>query len=249
MWQVLTAFGDALRDLREPRILAVVLLPMLGALAIWATLSWIFWDDWTAWLNGLAAATAAGRWLEGIGAGLLLRPLTSLGVIVLLAPAVLITAIVITEIIALPVIVSFVGARYYAGVHKKAGGTLAGGIINSIIGIAVFCTLWIMTLPLWLFGIFALLLPGLLSAYLNQRMFRYDALAEHASADEYREILARAKGRLFLLGLLLAVFYYVPLVNLLVPVVSGLAFTHLCLGELARLRAGRGKERSERRGA
>lgn len=249
MPQVLRALGSALSDLREPRLLALVLLPMLGALAIWGTLSWIFWNDWTAALNGLATGTAAGRWLEGIGAGWLLRSLAALGVIVLLAPATLITAIVITEVVALPVIVSFVGTRYYARLEKKAGGTIAGGIINSIVGIVAFCTLWLVTLPLWLTGIAAFVLPPLLSAYLNQRLFRYDALAEHAGADEYREIRTRARARLFLLGLLLAVLYYVPLVNLVVPVVSGLAFTHLCLAELARLRAERREERGERREA
>ena len=38
------------------------------------------------------------------------------------------------------------------------------------------------------------------------------------------------------LGLLLALLYYVPLLNLLVPVLSGLAFAHFGLAELARLR-------------
>jgi hypothetical protein len=37
--------------------------------------------------------------------------------------------------------------------------------------------------------------------------------------------------------LLLAALYYVPLFNLLVPVLSGLAFTHFCLAELERLRS------------
>lgn len=249
MPQVLSALGSALRDLREPRILAIMLLPVLGALAIWATLSWVFWDEWTAWLNGLATGTAAGRWLEDFGASWLIGSLTALGVIVLLAPATLITAMVITEVVALPVIVSFVGARYYAGLEKKAGSTIAGSIINSMVGIVVFCALWLVTLPLWLTGIAAFVLPALLSAYLNQRLFRYDALAEHASRDEYRALLARARGRMFLLGLLLAVFFYVPLINLLVPVLSGLAFTHLCLAELARFRAERGEERGERREA
>jgi len=36
---------------------------------------------------------------------------------------------------------------------------------------------WIVTLPLWLTGVGAVLAPVLTSAYLNQRMFRYDALA------------------------------------------------------------------------
>lgn len=238
MQVVFNAFGRALRDLREPRIFAIVLLPMLGALIIWATLSWVFWADWTSGLNGLANGTAAGHWLEDLGAGSVIRSVTALGLIVLLVPATLVTAIVITEIVAMPVIVAFIGERYYTGLEKRAGGTIAGSIINSIVGIAVFCVLWLVTLPLWLTGIAAFVLPPLLSAYLNQRLFRYDALVEHASRDEYRTLVVLAKRRFYALGLLLAVLYYMPLVNLLVPVVSGLAFTHLCLAELARLRHG-----------
>jgi len=80
-------------------------------------------------------------------------------------------------------------------------------------------------------------LPLLLSAHFNQRMFRYDALAEHASADEFARVLRAARGDLYLLGILLSLLLYVPLANLLVPVLSGLAFTHCCLARLERLRA------------
>lgn len=236
MTEVFTALGGALRDLREPRLLAIVLLPMLGAIAIWVILSWVFWDNWSAWLNGLAAGTAAGRWLEGAGAGWILHGVAALGVIVLIVPAVLITALVINEIVAMPAIVSHVAKRYYPELHKGGGGTLIGSALNAVIGIAIFCLLWVVTLPLWLTGVGALILPVLTSAYLNQRLLRYDALAEHASSDEYRQVLARLKGKLYLLGLALAFLYYAPIVNLLAPVASGLAVTHLCLAELARLR-------------
>ena len=237
MTRVLTALGRALRDLREPRILAIVLLPMLGAISIWAALSLLFWNEWTAWLNGLAAGTVAGRWLEGIGAGWLLQALSALGVIVLVAPAMLVTALVITEAVAMPAIVTHVGGRYFPALDRRSGGTLIGSVLNAAAGIVAFCFLWIATLPLWLTGVAALLLPPLTSAYLNQRLFRYDALSEHASRDEYRQVLVRTRGNLYLLGLTLALLYYVPVVNLVVPVLSGLAFTHLCLGELARLRS------------
>jgi uncharacterized protein involved in cysteine biosynthesis len=102
----------------------------------------------------------------------------------------------------------------------------------------LFAALWLLSLPLWLTGIGALVLPALVSALFNQRVFRYDALAEHASAGEYRAVVQAAGGRLYALGLALAALYYVPFVNLLAPIVSGLAFTHLCLAELARHRRG-----------
>jgi CysZ protein len=96
--------------------------------------------------------------------------------------------------------------------------------------------LWIVTLPLWLTGIGAVLAPVLNSAYLNQRMFRYDALAEHARREEFARIVRASRGDLFLLGILVSLLLYVPVVNLLVPVLSGLAFTHFCLARLARER-------------
>jgi CysZ protein len=92
------------------------------------------------------------------------------------------------------------------------------------------------TLPLWLTGIAAVVLPALLSAYLSQRLFRYDALAEHATAEEYRRLARDERGRLYLLGLMLAGLYYVPVVNLIAPTATGLAYTHYCLDRLARLR-------------
>jgi CysZ protein len=108
--------------------------------------------------------------------------------------------------------------------------------------VLVFAGLWIITLPLWLTGILAPVLPVVLSAYLNQRLFRYDALSDHASAGEYRAILEASRGRMYVLGALLALLYYVPLLNLLAPIVSGLAFTHFGLAELARLRQVKSEE-------
>jgi uncharacterized protein involved in cysteine biosynthesis len=69
-------------------------------------------------------------------------------------------------------------------------------------------------------------------------MFRYDALAEHADRTEIQALLARSRGRLMGLGLVLAPLSLVPIVNVLVlPLFAGIAFTELCLGELAALRA------------
>ena len=233
---IVIALGAAARDLRAPRILAVLLLPMLGAIVLWTVLSLVFWDAWSAWLGGLAAGTAAGRWLESAGAGWVLQAVSALGVIALVIPATLVTALVINEIFAMPVIVSHVGTKYFPRLEQRAGGTLPGSIVNAAVGITVFCLLWLVSLPLWLTGIGAVVLPALISAYLNQRLLRYDALSEHASREEYALIVSRARGKLYLLGLLLALLYYVPLVNLIAPAASGLAFTHLGLAELARLR-------------
>ena len=235
MASVTTAFARAVRDLSQPRILAILFVPMIGALALWSVLGWFFWDTWTDWIRALLDGTSFGRWLIEREAAWLLSTLTIVLALGLVAPAVLITAVLITELIAMPVIVSVAGRRY-ARLERRSGGTLVTSIGNMLTAIAVFALLWLVTLPLWFTGIGALLLPALNSAYLNQRLFRHDALSEHASAEEYRQIIKGSKGPLYLLGLLLAVLYYVPVFNLVVPTLSGLAFTHFCLQELEDLR-------------
>jgi CysZ protein len=229
------AFGRAFRDLFQPRVLAVLLLPMLGSLFLWSVLAWVFWAPWTDALRAFMDGSSAGRWLTLHGASWVLGSMSAVTVFALLMPAVLITAIVITELVAMPVIVSVAG-KAYPGLSKQGHATVLGSLANALTGISIFSLMWIVTLPLWLTGIGALVLPALTAAYLNQRLFRFDALAEHATREEYRFIVTRTKLPLYGLGLILALLYYVPFVNLIAPVLSGLAFSHLCLGELTLLR-------------
>ncbi len=236
MQDVIAAFSRAARNLFEPRIVALVFVPMVGSILLWTVLAWIFWDWWTGGIAGAIGSTTVAGWLKGWGAAWLVDSTSALLVVIAIMPAIYVTALVITEIVAMPVIVRFVGERYHPTLARAAGGTIAGSLANAATGIGVFALLWIVTLPLWLTGIGALLAPLLTSAYLNQRMFRYDALAEHASREERARVVRAARGDLFALGILLSLLLYVPLVNLVVPVLSGLAFTHLCLARLAAAR-------------
>jgi hypothetical protein len=236
MERVITAFFAALRDLREGRILALVLVPPVGAFVLWSVLAWLYWSYWIAWVDATLAATAAGQWIQSYDPGWVVTSLATLVLIALVVPLMLITVVVITEVFVMPVVVHLVGQRHFGSLEMKRGGTVMGSVWNSVRGILAFSLVWLVTLPLWLTGLGALLLPPLLSAWFTQRMFRYDALADHASAAEYGRIVQGSSGRLFLMGLLLALLFYVPLVNLVVPVLVALAFTHLCLGELSRIR-------------
>lgn len=235
MLDLVSAFTRAVRDLAQPRILALLFLPMLVAIVSWSVLAYVFWDAWTGVFAAFVADTAAARWLAQHGASWVLQGAGMFVVIALLLPAIVVTAMVLTELFAMPAIVAVVSQRYPA-LEKRRGGTAIGSIGNALMAIVVFAVLWLITLPLWLTGIGAVIVPALLSAYLNQKLFRYDALAEHAGRDEYLDIVSRNRLRLFGLGLIVAPLYYVPILNLAVPVFAGLAFTHLCLAELAGLR-------------
>ena len=238
MRDVVAALTRAAGNLFDPRIIAIVFLPMLASLVLWTVLAWLFWGAWTGGIVGAMTSTTVAGWLQDWSATWVIDYTAALVVLVAVLPAMLVTALLITEIVAMPVIVKFVAGRYHPDLQRAAGGTLAGSIGNAAIGISVFAVLWICTLPLWLTGIGAVLAPVLTSAYLSQRLFRYDALAEHASPEEFVQLVRVSRGDLFLLGILLSLLLYVPVVNLLVPVLGGLAFTQFCLGRLAAARVG-----------
>jgi hypothetical protein len=173
-----------------------------------------------------------GSWEPGVRS--FFAALLTLG---LLAPLVMVTALSVTAFFVMPVLVEVVAASHYPALARHHGGTLAGSIANTLLALCLFAVLWVVTLPLWLTGLGALLVPMCVAAFLNQRVFRYDALSEHASTAEYAILVKTARGRLFGLALALSPLSLIPLANLFAPVLCGLAFTHLCLAELTALRA------------
>ncbi len=236
MDEVLRAIGRSFRSVLHPQMLALSLWPMLAALTLWIGLAWMYWDTWSQWLGAAIANSDASHWMSQRSLDRLAHYSALLLLFLVLAPMTLITALLIAAFLAMPLIVNFVATRDYPLLEKRRGGTLMGSISNALVAVLVFAVLWIGTLPLWLTGFLAPLLALLLSAYLNQRLFRYDALADHASRDEFQAILATSRGRFFTLGFLLALLYYVPVLNLLAPIISGIAFTHFGLSRLAQLR-------------
>ena len=240
MSPVFNALSCALADFWQPRILLLALVPPLAALAVWIGLAWAFSDDWARMVSDWIAGTAWLGWVREWGLGSIFIWASGLLAAALALPLMLITAVLVTDIVAMPVIVPFVAERHHPQLEKRKGGSIAGSVGNAAIAVTVFAVLWLASLPLWFTGIGALVLPPLLSAFFNQRMFRYDALAEHATREEYARIIEVSRGDLFVLGLLLSLLLYVPLVNLMVPVLSALAFTHFCLARLAQLRQAQG---------
>jgi uncharacterized protein involved in cysteine biosynthesis len=135
--------------------------------------------------------------------------------------------------------VDYVASRSYPQLERRRGGGIAGTGWNGLVALAGMIGLAILSLPLWLLPPLWPIIPLLILGWVNQRLLRYDALAEHADAEEMRRLFRERRGSLYLLGLMLALAAYVPLVGFFAPVLFGLAFIHYLLGALdnARLSA------------
>jgi hypothetical protein len=238
MQSFFSALVEAFKSLFHPKIITLVLWPMLASSILWLVLAIIFWGRAVDGLTGLLHSSLAEKLLgQGFAASashLLITFIVAAAVLVLIY----LTALAITAIVAMPVITGFVEQQYYPGLERKAGATLLSGIAHTVFAIAVYCAGLLISLPLWVFFPLSIVLPVLLMAWLNTRLFSHDALAQHASEEEYGRVAARSRNRRYALGLAAGLMQFVPVFNLFLPVYMGLAFSHLCLGELERERQG-----------
>ena len=62
---------------------------------------------------------------------------------------------------------------------------MVGHLFQSIGG---FIVIWIVTLPLWAIGV-GFVVPFVAAAFMNQQLFRYDALSEHANKQEIKAVV------------------------------------------------------------
>jgi len=235
MTAIFDALARALRDLFSLRVLWVVVWPMLTALLLWLVLGVTFWSTFSGWIAQGLDAIGIQSWLAELEPVWIANGIQALLHLMLFVPVVMLTALVITALFGMPALIRVVAERDYPQLRRENGGGLVGSVGNAAIAIAIFVVLWIVTLPLWLIGV-GVIVPFVAAAYLNQRLFRYDAIAEHASAGEMAALFKSERSGWWGLGLLTGLVQFVPLLNLLGPVLAALAFIHFGLARLARQR-------------
>jgi CysZ protein len=221
----------------HPRMLWLMLWPMLVALAFWGVIALFVWTSLALrvaqWLQqGLDYALAWSHFDFGSAALVAANVLLFLGFV----PLVYLTALFILSVFGMQQMVNYV-ARSYPGLERRSGGGMAGSVWNSVVALLGLIVFGALSIPLWLFPPLWPLIPLVILAWVNQRLLRYDALAEHADPAEMRHVFGENRGALYLMGFLLALIAYVPILGFFAPVVFGLAFIHYLLGALAAYRS------------
>ena len=235
MTPVLNAISRALRDLFQFRILWIVIWPMLVAVLLWLVLGVTFWDTFSGWIASGLNAIGIQHWLEGVEPRWVANGIQAVFHLILFAPLVFITALLITAFFAMPALIRLVADQDYPQLKRENGGSIAGSLINALVAVGIFAAIWVLTLPLWFIGV-GMVMPFIAATYLNQRLFRYDALAEHASNDEMKALFSEYQSSWWGMGLLTGLLQFVPVLNLFAPVLTALSFIHFGLERLAGMR-------------
>lgn len=224
----------AARDLLRPEILFHALWPPLLAFAVWSAVAWFAWQPAAAWI---VAELPDWAWLNWLGPWL-----AHVVVFFIFAPLVYVTVLLLVAVFALPRMMALIALRDYPDVTRQgsAQAALWGSIANTMAAGAIFVVGWLLTLPLLLIPGAVLVLPLFWAAWLNQRAFRFDALAEHALPEERATLIRQERSSLYLGGLVGALMAHVPILNLLALAYTSVLFVHLCLGALRHLRQQQG---------
>jgi hypothetical protein len=263
MHPVLVSFGRAIYSQFHFRMLLLTFLPFVVSVVIWGVILWLGLNPMIGLIQGLFAEnnwfTVSSSTLSWLGLGALKTVIVPLIAMWLLLPLMILTALLFAGVFAMPAITKHVASRLYPELHERKGGSLWGSAWISISSFVVFIFMWIIALPLSIIPPLGFIIQPILWGWLTYRVIAYDALAEHADADEIKTIVHAHRWPLLLIGVItgamgaapmllwlggvLSVIFFPVLaalsiwLYLVVFVFTGLWFTHYCLAALAKYRA------------
>lgn len=242
MKDILIAFSRATRSLFKRDIFWHLVWPGLVSMLVWTVVAVFAWTPVTegvfAWVSGWSFV---GNWVSASdAAAAVMLVLIKFAVALAFVPLVYVTAALIVATVALPLMLERVGRSDYADIELRRGGSNLGSAWNSIVAGVLFLLVLVLSLPFWLIPGVGLLASVVLTGWLNQRAFGYDALMLHADAQELNRLRRDWRPQMLLLGGGSALLAYVPVVNLIAPAYAGLAFVHYLLERLRHDRHVRG---------
>lgn len=261
------SFWRAIAYCLRPRVIVLSIAPLLLMGVLSLGLGYYYWDLALEWVrNVLDASTMVSTmsdWMQSLGLGGLKSVLVPLIVIFTVTPIIVVMSLLLVALLMTPALTRLVAERRFPALERKKGSSLLLGLMWSLLSTLLALVALVVSIPLWLIPPLILVLPPLIWGWLTYRVMAFDALADHASGEERREIFRRHRMALLGIGvfcgflgaapnliwasgaLLAAAFVIlVPLavwIYTLVFAFSSLWFAHYCLAALQALRAERMK--------
>jgi hypothetical protein len=247
----------------RPRVIALSFLPLVLMVALSLGLGYYYWDSALDWVRTmLEASTVVNNiwgWLQSVGAGSLKTVLAPLLVVIAVTPIIVVLSLLMVAVLMSPALTMLVAERRFPQLERKKGGSLLFSIFWSVGSTLLALVAIIVSIPLWLVPPLILILPPLIWGWLTYRVMAFDALAEHASPMERRELFRKHRGWLLGIGVFCGYLgaapsliwasgaMFIAMAPILVPVAiwiytlvfafSSLWFAHYCLAALHSMRA------------
>ncbi len=262
MSKLLDSFWRAAMYCLHPRVIALSVLPLVIMAAVSLGLGYFFWEAAIASvrsnLESFELFSTMVRWLEGLGLSNLRLVLAPVLLLFLAIPVIVIVSLLFVAIFMTPAMVALVAERRFPGLERKRGGSMLASLFWSLGSTLLAVIALVLSIPLWLIPPLILVLPPLIWGWLTYRVMSYDALVDHASSEERRQIFKEHRASLLSIGVISGYLgaapsliwasgaMFVAMAPILVPVAiwiytlvfafSSLWFAHYTLGALEQLR-------------
>ena len=262
MNKLLDSFWRAAMYCLHPRVIALSVLPLVIMAVISLGLGYFFWEGALAAvrsnLESYELVDMMVRWLEGLGLSDLRVVLAPVLLLFLAIPVIVIASLLFVAMFMTPAMVALVAERRFPQLEHKRGGSLVASLFWSLGSTLLAVIALVLSIPLWLIPPLILILPPLIWGWLTYRVMSYDALVDHASSEERRQIFRENRAVLLGIGVLSGYLgaapsliwasgaMFVAMAPILVPVAiwlytlvfafSSLWFAHYTLAALEQLR-------------
>lgn len=214
MQALIDAFWRAAAYCLHPRVIALSLLPLVIGGALVFGFMFFFWEDAIATvratLENWRLIESLLQWLDSMGLQSFRSALAAIVVLAGVLPVVLLLSLLLVALCMTPAIVGLVAQRRFPLLEKKRGGTLLQSVLASLGATLLALVLIVLSMPLWLIPPLVMVLPPLIWGWLTYRVFGFDVLAEHASADERRSLLKAHRMPMLTMGVISGYLGAVP---------------------------------------
>ena len=226
MPHVFLAFVKSLTSFARPGLWRYLVIPPLAACFVWFFSAVMWLGDLIDWMTQKTPLAWLYATLVDWHLGWIATALAFIGAWIVLLAAAYLVAVVVAGVWAVPAMVAQLAVTDYADVVPRGRDSIFLSLILTVRAVALYLLGWLITLPVWLVPGMAIVHSLFWLAYLNRATFALDALAAHASKEEWKTLHAAHGGRLWGLGLVAALLAHVPLLGFFAPALAAMSFVH-----------------------
>ena len=206
MGKLFDSFWRAAVYCLHPRVIALSVLPLLIMAALSLGLGYFYWEAAVAAvrsnLESYELLATMVRWLQQLGLSNLQLVLAPVVLLFLAIPVIVIVSLLFVAIFMTPSMVALVAERRFTSLERKKGGSMLASLFWSLGSTLLAAIALILSIPLWLVPPLILVLPPLIWGWLTYRVMSYDALVDHASSEERRQIFKEHRVQLLSIGVI-----------------------------------------------
>jgi len=203
---VLDSAWRALAYCLHPRVIYLSLLPLILAAFSLGVLTWFGWTPGVAAVRQLLDAWGISHtvlnWMDGAGLGFLRTMVAPFLLVLLAVPLVFVLCLLLVASFMTPALVKLVRLRRFPQLLDRVATPWWRSLLWSAGASLMALGLFLITLPLWLIPIFAMLVPPIIWGWLTYRVMAFDTLVDLATPAERQALLKQHHSSLLGMGIL-----------------------------------------------